>query len=84
MQVLETNHRGRLLRYDVVKKEAKTLLADLYMANGLALSPEEDYILIAETSIARIVRYVATHCSRHLYDITLCIALSNHHVSSRG
>ncbi|XP_018429120.1 PREDICTED: adipocyte plasma membrane-associated protein-like [Nanorana parkeri] len=56
-EVLETNHRGRLIRYDPVKKEAKTLLEDLYMANGLALSPEEDYLLIVETSIARILRY---------------------------
>ncbi|XP_040200009.1 adipocyte plasma membrane-associated protein-like [Rana temporaria] len=56
-EVLETNHCGRLIRYDIVKKEAKTLLEDLYMANGLALSPEEDYLLIAETSIARISRY---------------------------
>ncbi|XP_068132849.1 adipocyte plasma membrane-associated protein-like [Hyperolius riggenbachi] len=56
-EVLETNHLGRLLRYDPVKGEAKTMLADLYMANGLALSPDEDYILIAETSIARILRF---------------------------
>ncbi|KAM9313020.1 adipocyte plasma membrane-associated protein-like [Gastrophryne carolinensis] len=56
-EVLETNHCGRLVRYDPVRKEAKTLLEDLYMANGLALSPEEDYILIAETSVARILRY---------------------------
>ncbi|XP_072257407.1 adipocyte plasma membrane-associated protein-like [Pyxicephalus adspersus] len=56
-EVLETNHLGRLIRYDPVKKEAKTLLEDLYMANGLALSPKEDYLLIVETSIARILRY---------------------------
>ncbi|XP_073507823.1 adipocyte plasma membrane-associated protein-like [Phyllobates terribilis] len=56
-EVWETNHRGRLIRYDPVRRRAQSLLTDLYMANGLALSPEEDYILIAETSISRILRY---------------------------
>ncbi|KAM3926102.1 adipocyte plasma membrane-associated protein-like [Leptodactylus fuscus] len=56
-EVLETNHAGRLIRYDPVRRQARSLLSDLYMANGLALSPEEDYILIAETSISRILRY---------------------------
>ncbi|XP_072002737.1 adipocyte plasma membrane-associated protein-like isoform X1 [Engystomops pustulosus] len=56
-EVLETNHKGRLICYDPVRREAKTLLSDLYMANGLALSPGEEYILIAETSISRILRY---------------------------
>ncbi|XP_063783616.1 adipocyte plasma membrane-associated protein-like [Pseudophryne corroboree] len=56
-EVLEANHKGRLIQYDPGRKEAKSLLSDLYMANGLALSPEEDYILIAETSMSRILRY---------------------------
>ncbi|KAM4748393.1 adipocyte plasma membrane-associated protein-like [Rhinophrynus dorsalis] len=59
-EVLETNHLGRLLQYDPGKHQAKSLLGDLYMANGLALSPEEDFILIAETSICRILRYWLT------------------------
>uniref|UniRef100_A0A8C5WI28 Strictosidine synthase conserved region domain-containing protein n=1 Tax=Leptobrachium leishanense TaxID=445787 RepID=A0A8C5WI28_9ANUR len=59
-EVLELNHLGRLIRYDPVKREAKTLLDGLYMANGLALSPDEDFLLIAETSISRISRYWLT------------------------
>ncbi|XP_075456460.1 adipocyte plasma membrane-associated protein-like isoform X2 [Ascaphus truei] len=59
-EVLETNHLGRLLQYDPVTQRAENLLDGLYMANGLALSPEEDYILIAETSICRILRYWLT------------------------
>ncbi|KAM4677416.1 adipocyte plasma membrane-associated protein-like [Discoglossus pictus] len=59
-EVLETNHLGRLVQYDPVKQSAKSLLDGLYMANGLALSPEEDYILIAETSICRVLRYWLT------------------------
>ncbi|KAG8439636.1 hypothetical protein GDO86_005713 [Hymenochirus boettgeri] len=59
-EVLETNHLGRLLKYEPTAKNVKSLLDGLYMANGIALSPEEDYILIAETSICRILRYWLT------------------------
>ncbi|KAM9245609.1 adipocyte plasma membrane-associated protein-like [Leptosomus discolor] len=56
-EVIETNHLGRLLAYDPVTRTGRTVLSGLYMANGIALSPSEDYILIAETSICRITRY---------------------------
>ncbi|KAM9292464.1 adipocyte plasma membrane-associated protein-like [Morus bassanus] len=56
-EVIETNHLGRLLAYDPVTRTGRTVLSGLYMANGIALSPYEDYILIAETSICRIIRY---------------------------
>uniref|UniRef100_A0A8C3JZ36 Strictosidine synthase conserved region domain-containing protein n=1 Tax=Calidris pygmaea TaxID=425635 RepID=A0A8C3JZ36_9CHAR len=56
-EVIETNHLGRLLAYDPVTRTGRAVLGGLYMANGIALSPEEDYILIAETSICRIIRY---------------------------
>ncbi|XP_041444565.1 adipocyte plasma membrane-associated protein-like, partial [Xenopus laevis] len=59
-EVLETNHLGRLIQYDPVTQKARSLLDNLYMANGIALSPEEDFILVAETSICRIVRYWLT------------------------
>ncbi|XP_074937005.1 adipocyte plasma membrane-associated protein-like isoform X4 [Phalacrocorax aristotelis] len=57
IKVIETNHLGRLLAYDPVTRTGRTVLSGLYMANGIALSPFEDYILIAETSICRIIRY---------------------------
>ncbi|XP_069085238.1 adipocyte plasma membrane-associated protein-like isoform X3 [Pleurodeles waltl] len=59
-EVIETNHLGRLLEYDPVTRTARTLLDGLYMANGIVISPQEDYILIAETSICRILRYWIT------------------------
>ncbi|XP_069485870.1 adipocyte plasma membrane-associated protein-like [Ambystoma mexicanum] len=60
LEVIETNHRGRLLEYNPVTGRARTLLDGLYMANGIALSPRQDYLLIAETSICRILRYWLT------------------------
>ncbi|KAJ8262022.1 hypothetical protein GJAV_G00161200 [Gymnothorax javanicus] len=56
-EVIETNHLGRLLAYDPETGLVKTLLDSLYMPNGVAFSPEEDSLLIAETSIGRILRY---------------------------
>jgi len=68
IKVIETNHPGRLLAYDPVTRTGRTVLSGLYMANGIALSPCEDYLLIAETSICRITRYVK-HYSLPRYKI---------------
>ncbi|XP_069048133.1 adipocyte plasma membrane-associated protein isoform X2 [Lepisosteus oculatus] len=56
-EVIETNHLGRLLAYDPATRWVRAVLDGLYMANGIAFSPEEDYLLIAETSVARILRF---------------------------
>ncbi|XP_028809935.1 adipocyte plasma membrane-associated protein isoform X1 [Denticeps clupeoides] len=56
-EVIETNHLGRLLSYDPETGHVQTLLHSLFMPNGIALSPEEDFIILAETSIGRVSRY---------------------------
>lgn len=53
----EHRPNGRLLVYDPVQGEARELLDQLYFANGVALSPGEDFLLINETSRYRISRY---------------------------
>lgn len=47
---------GRLLRFDYYTDELKVLLTDLYFANGVALAPEENFVLVCETSDYRITR----------------------------
>lgn len=47
-----------LLEYDTVTKEVKVLLDQLRFPNGVQLSPEEDFVLVAETTMARIRRCV--------------------------
>jgi sugar lactone lactonase YvrE len=54
---LEGKPHGRLLRYDPVTEETNVLLDGLYFANGVVLSPDEDYILITESFRYRITRY---------------------------
>ncbi|KAI4904623.1 hypothetical protein NFI96_014605 [Prochilodus magdalenae] len=56
-EVLETNHLGRLLSYDPESGRVRTLLDSLYMPNGFAFSTDEDFLLLAETSVGRISRF---------------------------
>ena len=47
---------GRLLRFDYYTNELEVLLTGLYFANGVALSPDEDFVLVSEMSEYRITR----------------------------
>ncbi|MFP4392084.1 MAG: SMP-30/gluconolactonase/LRE family protein [Desulfohalobiaceae bacterium] len=57
LDMLEARPHGRLLRYDPGTGKTKTLMQDLYFANGVALSAEEDFVLVNETYRYRIIRY---------------------------
>ncbi|XP_053567952.1 adipocyte plasma membrane-associated protein [Bombina bombina] len=54
---MEGTDDGRLLEYDTVTKEVKVLMGGLRFANGIQLSPAEDFLLVAETTMARVRRY---------------------------
>ena len=55
--LLESRPHGRFLSYDPATGQIKVLLKNLYFANGVALSQQEDFVLINETYRYRIVRY---------------------------
>lgn len=57
LEVIELNALGRLLAYDPQTGSVKVLLDSLYMPNGVVLSPDERFLLLAETSIGRILRF---------------------------
>lgn len=57
LDALEHGGRGRLLRYQPELGEAVTLLAGLQFANGVALGPDQNYVLVNETSAYRITRF---------------------------
>ncbi len=57
LDLFEGRPHGRLLSYDPSSKEVKVLLDDLYFANGVAVSPEGDFVLVNETYRYRIRRY---------------------------
>lgn len=57
LDLLEMRPHGRLLRYDPATGKTEVLLRDLYFANGVAVSPDGEYLLVNETWKYRIRKY---------------------------
>ena len=57
LDLIEARPYGRLISYNPATKEIKVLLKDLYFANGVALSKNEDFVLVNETYRYRVRRY---------------------------
>ncbi len=55
--ILEHHGDGRLLRYDPHTGSTDVLLDGLQFANGVALGPNDDYVLVTETGAYRVTRY---------------------------
>lgn len=51
------NPSGRLLRYDRKTKQNVVLIDQLYFANGIALSPDEEFVVVSETAASRLTRH---------------------------
>lgn len=48
---------GRLMVYDPATKESKVLVEKIHFANGIVLSPDEDYLIFAECLRYRLHKY---------------------------
>lgn len=57
---LEHRPHGRLLAYEPATQKVRVLLKDLYFANGVAVSPDQSFVLVNETWKYRITRYWLT------------------------
>ena len=55
--LLEHQPNGRFLAYDPKTKQTKVLLRDLYFANGVAVSPDQSFVLINDTGTYSVRRY---------------------------
>lgn len=66
--LIEHSGTGRLMRL-VPGGEVEVLRDDLQFANGVVLSPEEDYLLVAETGASRISRYWLTGSAAGTSDV---------------
>lgn len=55
--ILSGDKTGRLMKYDPATKQVTVLLENLSFPNGVALSEDGNYILLAETTSCRILRY---------------------------
>jgi sugar lactone lactonase YvrE len=58
--VMEHGGHGRVLAYDPTSGSAKVLLDNLAYANGIAISPENDFLLVVEMNDYRILKYWLT------------------------
>lgn len=57
LDILEGAGNGRLFAYYPATKETKLLLDDLRFANGIAVAPDQSYVLVNETGRFRTHRY---------------------------
>jgi len=57
---IEHKGSGRLIQYNVISGESKVLMRGLQFANGVAVGPEDAYVLVNETAAYRIQRYWLT------------------------
>jgi sugar lactone lactonase YvrE len=67
--LLEHQPNGRFLAYDPRTKQTKVLLRDLYFANGVAVSPDQSFVLVNETGAYRVRRYWLTGAKQGQSDI---------------
>ncbi|MEK7485395.1 MAG: SMP-30/gluconolactonase/LRE family protein [Planctomycetota bacterium] len=71
MDLIENRPNGRLLLYDPKTQQTQVLLKNLYFANGIALSPDQTFLLVNETSRYRVRRYWLTGEKKGTTDIFL-------------
>ena len=54
--LLEHRPNGRLLAYDPKTQKSRTVLNGIHFANGVAVSPDQAFVLVAETGKYRVIR----------------------------
>lgn len=54
--IMEATADGRVLEYDIETKEVTVMMENLRFPNGIQLFPDEESVLVAETTMARIRR----------------------------
>ncbi|XP_056147818.1 adipocyte plasma membrane-associated protein [Lampris incognitus] len=54
--IMEATADGRVLEYDVESREVSVVMENLRFPNGIQLLPDEESVLVAETTMARIRR----------------------------
>lgn len=54
--ILEHRPNGRLLAYDPKTHKSRTILRGIHFANGVAVSPDQSFVLVNETGKYRVLR----------------------------
>jgi len=53
---MEHSNNGRIIEFDPSSQTNKVLLGDLSFANGVALAPNNDFLLVVETGEYRVIK----------------------------
>ncbi|PIN09898.1 putative alkaloid synthase/Surface mucin Hemomucin [Handroanthus impetiginosus] len=69
LDLFEGRPNGRFLSYDPSTKETRVLVKDLYFANGVAVSPDQTFVIFCETPMRRCKRYYIQGPRRGSVDI---------------
>jgi sugar lactone lactonase YvrE len=67
--LMEHRGNGRFLKYDPATQTTTKLIADLCFANGVALSPDQSFVLVNETWKYRVLRYWLTGEKKDTWDV---------------
>lgn len=67
--LMDGRGNGRFLVHDPVSRKTRTLVDGLAFANGVALSPDESFVLINETWRYRVLRYWLTGDKQGTWDV---------------
>ena len=77
-EVAEGRPNGRLFHYNPSDGSLHTVLGDLHAANGVCIGPNEEFLLVAETTRARLIRSVVgrrmhvIHCDTDILHVIHC------------
>ncbi|XP_021744679.1 protein STRICTOSIDINE SYNTHASE-LIKE 10-like [Chenopodium quinoa] len=55
--ILSGDKTGRFIKYNILSKEVTVLLRDIAFANGVSLSKDRSFVIVAETGTCKILRY---------------------------
>ena len=55
--IIEHQPNGRMLAYDPASNTVRLVMDGLYFANGVAVAPDDSFVLVAETGKYRVLRY---------------------------
>jgi len=69
--ILEHRPNGRLLAYDPNTHKSRTILRGIHFANGVAVSPDQSFVLVNETGQYRVLRVWLTGPKQGQSDVFL-------------
>ncbi|KAI3798796.1 hypothetical protein L1987_34075 [Smallanthus sonchifolius] len=69
LDMFEGRPHGRLISYDPSTRQTKVIARNLYFANGVEMSPEQDFVIFCETPMMRCSRYYLQGEKEGLMDV---------------